>query len=55
METFALIKTVQRGRQGDFKKKTESEEILKECPSVRFEPRMSAGRFTCVATESLDE
>ena len=46
------------GRQGDFKKKIESEEILKESPPVRFEPtipRMSAGRSTCVATESLDE
>ena len=46
------------GRQGDFKKKIESEEILKESPQVRFEPtipRMSAGRSTCVATESLDE
>lgn len=45
------------GRQGDFKKKIESEKILKESPPVRFEPtipRMSAGRSTYVATKSLD-
>ena len=52
----------EKNRHGEarrlFKKKIESEEILIECPPVRFEPtipRMSAGRSTCVATVSLDE